>query len=142
MRGSEKLKAILETNRGTQSILIKCLVVYNLLALFMYWHKKASFFAFLLLSTAEVVATVFIFKFCKPKIVYEEQTKRLVDVTSINAPGPVSFCWDVLFWAMVAKILTVFSWKWMCVYLGIFISFFFEFIYRPYKKLKTGDQRR
>lgn len=136
MRGSEKLKRTLDINKSAQGILLKALVLYNILVAFVYWRKGTSYSRFAILSLVEAVSTAFIFKLCKPKIVKENGTAKLVDVTPISAPGAVSFCWDVLFWGLVGKALVAFNWRWLWVYCGIPVSFFFEFLYRPYKKLK------
>lgn len=138
MRGSEKLKGILEINKGAQSILIKSIILYNFIVLFVYFHRKTSLTLFLILSVSEILSTFFIFKICKPKIVKENGIEKLVDVISINSPGKVSFCWDVLFWSMIGKALVAFNWKWGLVYLGIPISFFFEFIYKPFRRLTSN----
>lgn len=136
MRGSEKLKGILEFNNGTKSILKRALVLYNVLILFVYWYKGWSYLLFAFLSIFEIVAAVFLFKLTRPKIVTESGTTKLIDVKPINGPGVVSFFWDALFWSLVGKALIPFSWKWAGVYVGIPLSFVLEFIYKPYKKLK------
>lgn len=136
MRGSERLKGVLEINKETKSILIKSLTVYNIMVAFIYWYKGTSLTLFFCLSTLEIIAFLAIFKICAPLIVEENGNLRLVNVVSVNAPGPVSFCWDVMFWTLIGKALVAFSWKWFIVYLGIPVSFFAEFLYKPYRKLK------
>lgn len=136
MRGSEKLKGVLSINKETKSILIKSLVIYNIMVAFIYWYRECSFSLFFCLSILEIAASLAIFKICAPLIVEENGNLKLVNVVSVNAPGPVSFCWDVLFWALIGKILVPLSWKWAVVYIGIPVSFFMEFLYKPYKKLK------
>lgn len=137
MRGSDKLKAILALNNDTKSVLIKSLILYNAIALFMYWNRQKSFILYAILSPLELIATFFIFKICCPKIDKENGVDKLVSVVSINSGGAISFCWDVLFWAMLGKILITFGKGWALVYIGIPCTFFFEFLYKPYKKLKT-----
>jgi hypothetical protein len=138
MRGSDKLKAIHSLNQDTLKVLIKALILYNIITLLIYFNKSKSFILFSILSTLEIASTFFLFKICKPKIGKDRDVEKLENVISINSPGPASFCWDVLFWGMMGKVLIVFGWGFGVVYLGIPLTFFYEFLYKPYKKLKLN----
>lgn len=136
MRGSDKLKKIYAYNTDVKSILVKSMLLYNGLVGILYWHKGKSLFLFLFCTAFEILAVALLFKFTKPKIVLENGMEKLVDVSPINSSGILSFCWDILFWSMLGKFLVPFNLKWFSLYLGIPASFFLEFLYKPYKKLK------
>ena len=136
MRGSDKLKAIVSINQETMSILVKSLIIYNAITLFFYWQRSRPILLFCLLSPIEIVGAFLIFRMCKPKVKKENGIEKLESVLSVNSPGPVSFCWDIIFWGMIGKLLLAFSWKWSIVYLGIPITFLYEFVYKTYQKLR------
>lgn len=138
MRCSTKQREVLENNKTKKTALIKILALYNIGLGFFYWYRNGSKVLFALLSCFEIIATLFIFKFTKPNTVKENGIEKLNSVTSINSPGMLSFLWDLLFWAIIGKFLLLFSLKWCVVYLGIPVSFFSEFFYKPYKKMKAA----
>jgi hypothetical protein len=138
MRGSDKLKTIVSINKETFSILLKSLLAFNAIALFFYWQKKKSFILFFFLSPIEILGTFLIFKLCKPVIKKENVIEKLESVVSVNSPGPVSFCWDLIFFGMAGKFLLAFSYKWAIIYTGIPITLLYEFVYKPYQKIKKG----
>ncbi|KAM0679509.1 hypothetical protein GINT2_002353 [Glugoides intestinalis] len=138
MRYSANQRKVLENNKTKKEMLIKALALYNIGLGLLYWYKNGSKLCFILFSTIEIIATLFIFKITKPCIIKENGIEKLNSVTSVNSPGMLSFLWDLIFWAVLGKFLLFFSLKWIVVYLGIPLSFFSEFFYKPYQKLKTG----
>lgn len=136
MRGSDKLKEILAHNNEIKSLLLKLVFIYNIIVLFVYYNWKSSFSLFILSSFIEAAAYFALFKLCSPVIVEEKGIKKLIKVVSMNSPGAVSFCWDILFCTLLGKFLIAFNWKWLIIYLGVPLSFFLEFFYNPYKKIR------
>lgn len=136
MRGSEKLKNIHKLNQETMMILLKTLAIYNVMTGMLYFFKRKSILSYAILSFFEPIAVFLIRRFTRPVIVKENGVEKLESVASINSSGVLSFIWDSLAVSIIVKFLFVFGWAWLLLYLAIPLSFFFEFMYKPYKKLK------
>lgn len=136
MRGSDKSRAILNTNTQVKKTTIKILIIYNIITIFLYWYFKASPAFYFFSTLLEFLSVYLIFKICAPLIVKENGVNRLVKIVSTRSSGLVSFYWDALFYIILIKLLFIQNWKWIILSFGIPVSFFIEIFYKPYKKLK------
>lgn len=138
MRGSDKNKNILMLNNEVKRTTMKLLIVYNIIIILLYYYYKVSPIAYFCFTALELLAFYMISQICAPMIVKENGVNKLVKVVSSSASGTVSFCWDVLFYTILTKALFVLNWKWIIICFGIPVSFFIEFFYKPYKRLKLN----
>lgn len=137
MRGSEHLKAILKYNNDTKRAIVKSCAIFYLLVAALYFYLRASPSLFVVLLLPSLATLLLLHRASAPVFTSENGAQRLVSVSSLSSPGIIAFYFDVLFWSMLCQILILFSWKWAFLYLGILVSFVSEFLYKPYKKIKS-----
>lgn len=141
MRGSNQNKAIYDCNQQIKKTLYFGEGLFNVLICIFYAYNKCFNYTKFILGTIPELITVFlIFKISRPTIRKENNTVTLVSPgADLSGKGLPSTLFDSLIVCMLAKILVVFSYYFLIIYLLIPLSMLYEFFYKPYKVFNKID---
>ncbi|KAF9763144.1 hypothetical protein NGRA_1472 [Nosema granulosis] len=141
MRGSGKNKAIYECNQHIKKAMYYGEVLFNVMVLIFYAYNKCyGYSKFIFTTIPEMICVLLIMKISKPKIDKEDGAVVLSDPgVDLSGKGFPSILFDSLVVCMIVKILIVFSYFSLFIYLLIPISMGYEFIYKPYRVFNKYD---